>query len=144
MELSSDSQRLVLETEVDGIKTEGFVIRRDLSKNERLSRSAKIFGIFFAVALFTIFVPILHFILPPLFLIVGIVFFWTTWLETGEVLEGEFTCPNCKHKMILPREAEEWPKVQRCGACSFMLRTYPVGHHESPRAAEADPSTGNF
>lgn len=126
MEIPADTQRLKLETEVDGVTTHGFAIRRDLSKQERFSRAAKMFGIFFGVALLTVFVPVLHFVLPPLFLIVGMVFFWTTYLETGEVLEGEYTCPNCKHKMILPKEAEDWPKEQRCGGCSFMLKTRPV------------------
>ncbi len=122
-------QKIELVTEVDGLKTHGYAYRRDLPRDERLKRSAKMFGVFFGLAFFGVFVPLLHFILPPLFLIAGGVFFWSTWLETGEVLSGEYICPNCKHVMTFPREAEEWPKIQRCGACSFMLRTYPAGVH---------------
>jgi hypothetical protein len=126
MEIPADAQRIELVTEVDDTKTFGFAVRRDLAKHERLARAGKMFGIFFGVALLTVFIPILHFILPPLFLIAGTVFFWTTYMETGEVLEGEYTCPNCKHKMVIPHEAEDWPKEQRCGGCSFLLKTQPV------------------
>jgi hypothetical protein len=126
MEIPADAQRIEIVTEVDDTKTHGFAIRRDLGKHERLARAGKMFGIFFGVALLTVFIPILHFILPPLFLIAGIVFFWTTYMETGEVLEGEYICPNCKHKMVIPPGAEDWPKEERCGGCSFLLKTQPV------------------
>lgn len=106
---------------VDDLKTEGFVLRRDLSKGERVQRALKIFGICFGVAFLTIFIPILHFILPPLFLILGGIFATTTFMETAMLGGGEVTCPNCKKVMTIRKEAEEWPKTLRCEGCSFTL-----------------------
>lgn len=120
------SDRLLLACEVDGIVTEGFALRRDFTAGERLKRAAKIFGILFFIGIGTIVVPILHFILPPLFWLAATVLGTTTWLETSEVLSGEIACPNCKHVNVFQREAEEWPKVQRCGGCSYTLTIKPL------------------
>ncbi len=120
------SQRIILTCEVDGVTTEGFALRREYSSAERIARAAKIFGILFFIGIGTIVVPLLHFILPPLFWLAATVLGTTTWLETSEVLSGEIACPNCKHLNLFVREAEEWPKVQRCGGCSFTLSIKPV------------------
>jgi hypothetical protein len=121
METPTDVQTIQLVTKVDDLKTGGWAERRDLTQGERLSRSGKIFGVCFLVACITVFVPILHFILPPLFLITGGVLAAGEYAGTGEVLAGEITCPNCKKVMNLPRETEEWPRRQRCTGCSFQL-----------------------
>lgn len=107
---------------VDDLRTNGFVLRRDLDHSERVARAARMFGILFLVAFLTVFIPILHFVLPPLFLILGFIFATTTYLETGEVLRGEIDCPNCKRKMQLRKEAEGWPKSMRCEGCSYTLK----------------------
>lgn len=119
---SSQEQRVPLRVTVDDLTTEGWVIRRDLSQSERTSRAGKIFGIFFGVALLTVFVPILHLILPPLLLIIGGVLAVGEYSGKGEMLSGEIVCPNCKKVMTLPKETEEWPRTQRCTGCSFTLK----------------------
>ena len=115
------SEKIPLVCEVDGVTTQGFALRREFSKSERMARSAKIFAILFFIGLGTVVVPILHFVLPFVFLGAAGLFATTTWMETSEVLGGEIACPNCKHVNVFSREAEEWPRVQRCGGCSFML-----------------------
>jgi hypothetical protein len=123
--MDSQAQRLSLICKVDDLSTEGWVERRPLAQNERLARAGKIFGIFFGAALLTVFVPILHFILPPLLLLTGSVLAFGEYTGKGEILDGEFTCPNCKRQMKLPRETEEWPRTQRCEGCSFTLSLEP-------------------
>lgn len=113
--------RIALICKVDDLSTEGWAERRDLLKSERTSRALRMFGIFFGVAFLTIFVPVLHFILPPVMLIVGGVLAVNEYSATGEVVEGEMICPNCKKLMTLPRESEEWPLTKRCQGCSFTL-----------------------
>lgn len=115
------AQRLPIICKVDDLSTAGFVLRRDLTKGERMGRAGRIFGVFFGAAFLTVFVPLLHFILPPLALITGSVLAFGEYSATGEMVGGEFTCPNCKHQMTFPHESEEWPRIQRCSACSFTL-----------------------
>lgn len=121
MDTPDASQRISLVCKVDDLKTEGWAERRNLTQSERLARSGKIFGVCFLVACLTVFIPILHFVLPPLFLIIGGVLAAGEYSGTGEVLNGEITCPNCKKVMNLPKETEEWPRHQRCTGCSFSL-----------------------
>lgn len=121
MDTPINTEKLSLTCRVDDLETTGWVKRRDLSKGERMVRGGKIFAVFFWVALLTVFVPILHLILPPLALIVGSILAFNEYAATGEMLEGEVTCPNCKKVMTLPHEGEEWPRVQRCSGCSFTL-----------------------
>ena len=119
------AREIELICQVDDLTTPGRASRRDFTVAERAKRAARSFGILFVIAFFTIFIPILHFILPPLILIAAGVFSFVTWLETGEVLDGETSCPNCRKAITLPRESEEWPKVQRCPGCSFTLSISP-------------------
>ena len=114
-------ERLRVVCKVDDLQTEGWVVRRDLTKGERMSRSLKIFGGFFFAGCMTVFIPILHFILPPLLIIIGSVLAAGEYAGTGEILQGEITCPNCKKLMTLPKETEEWPRHQRCTGCAFSL-----------------------
>ena len=118
--------KITLSTKVDDLRTEGFAERRDLEHSERVSRAARIFGILFGVGLVSVLVPVLHLILPPLFLIAGMIFATTTYMETAEILSGEVTCPNCHRVMALRPEAEEWPKSLRCEGCSYTLTVEPA------------------
>ena len=122
---STTEQKLDLDCVVDDLRTTGFAYRRDFETSERTARAGRTFGILFVIALFSVFVPLLHFILPPLFLIAGFVFGFVAWLETAEVTRGEVSCPNCKKAIELTREAEEWPKILRCPGCSFTLTIRP-------------------
>lgn len=117
-----DLQRCNLRCTVDDVTTHGFAMRRDLSQGERMAKTGKIFGIFFFAACLTVFVPILHFILPPLLLLIGGFLAASEYMATGEVRSGEIACPNCKAVIKLPHENEDWPRVQRCPSCSFTLR----------------------
>ena len=116
--MESEPQRLEIHCTVDAVTTRGFILRRDLERGERIARAGKIFGVFFLTALLTVFIPILHFILPPLALIVGGVLATGEYMGTGDVLSGEIDCPNCKKKIEFARDTEEWPRIQRCPGCS--------------------------
>lgn len=120
--MSSQAQRLEIQCTVDTVTTHGFVMRRDLEHGERLKRAGKIMGIAFLVAFLTVFIPILHFILPPLSLLIGAVLATGEYLGKGDVMSGEIECPNCKKKIEFARDTEEWPRVQRCPGCSFTLK----------------------
>lgn len=116
-----------VECEVLGQKGSGTFARQDLSSHERMIRAARSFAIGFGVTFVTVFIPILHFILVPLGLILTGVFTFTTYMERGQVKDGEVVCPNCGHKMSFGQQAESWPLAQRCGGCSSLMTVRPVG-----------------
>jgi hypothetical protein len=123
--MDTNVERIKLTCTVDDLKTEGWADRRPLDHSERFARAGRIFAVFFGIALLTVFVPVLHFILPPLLLLTGSVLAAGEYSGKGEVLGGEITCPNCGKKMTLPRETEEWPRTRRCDGCSFTLKIEP-------------------
>jgi hypothetical protein len=106
---------------LDSQTTTGHVWRRDFTRTDRMTRALKMGGIFFGVTFITLFIPVLHFVLVPLFLLLTVVFGFNAWMEKGEVLKGEVLCPNCSEKFLFSREAEGWPKSQRCPKCTFLL-----------------------
>lgn len=119
-------KKIALTCQVDDLKTEGFALRRDLSQGARAKRASKALGICWFVAWVSVFVPLLHFFLVPLFLIVGLVLGFLVWMAKAEVLGGEVICPNCAKVNQLPRDSENWPVRRRCDGCSFVLTIDPL------------------
>ncbi len=105
----------------DDAVSEGVIERRDLPANERVARGAKVGGALWAVGFLTVFIPVLHFVLPPLFLILGLVFGWAAWHDRAEVLGGEFACPSCKTINRMAKQGESFPKSIRCEHCHLTL-----------------------
>lgn len=109
--------RIALKSEKFGQSSEGFALRRDFTTDEKVKRAGKALGILWLVAFFTVFIPILHFVLVPLFFLGGIGFAVVTYMEKGLLLSGEIPCPNCKKPVTLPEETESWPNARRCPSC---------------------------
>lgn len=105
----------------ENVRTVGFIERRDLSISERATRGLKTGGLLWLAAVFSVFVPILHFVLVPGFLLAGLIFGYASWHTRAELSHGEFVCPNCKRTNTLPRMGESFPYVTRCEGCSFTL-----------------------
>ena len=109
---------------VDDKETQGSAQRRLLEPQERLSKALKTLGILWGIAILTVFIPILHFVTVPLFLLLGIVMAVLTWIEKAIIYEAEIPCPNCQHKVTFGPEAESLPKTMRCESCSFTLEIH--------------------
>lgn len=121
---------ITLECQENDKVTTGSAIRRDLTSGERLLRSFRSIAIFWIVALLSVFVPVLHFILVPLFIILGIVFGIMTFLQSSLILSGTVLCPSCKAEVQLVPNAESWPREQRCTSCYLMLKIYRSPLHK--------------
>lgn len=105
----------------DQATDEGWIERRMFTVQERIQRTIKVSGFIFLAAFFSVFIPILHFVLVPLFLIGSLVFGIATWLDKAEILSGGFNCPQCKKSNNLERESETFPKSVRCQSCYFTV-----------------------
>lgn len=65
----------------------------------RMKRAAKAFVVLFMLAVFSILIPILHFILVPLFLILSFVVSYRRMYQRGYIELKRFNCPRCKAAM---------------------------------------------
>lgn len=114
--------KIRLTCDEEGKHTEGYALRYDLPKSERVKRALKMLGVLWFVMFIVAFVPVLHFVLVPLFFVLGMVLATTTFLETSMVREAKINCPNCNTEIHIEKETESWPRTIRCSGCSFTLK----------------------
>lgn len=93
-----------------------------LEGNQKLFRAFKRSGLFFGLAVVSVLIPMLHFVLVPAFLIVSIVMFVKTMSETkiATALEGE--CPSCHKKIDLVGAFKLSGSKESCPQCRQLLR----------------------
>lgn len=101
----------------DQTKTTGYILVKDFSTKERM-RSCLILwlGSWIAAGL-AVFLPLLHFILVPAFIIAGPVLGLTKYYQKSKVLEGSGTCPACQKNLKIVSGSLNWPLEELCSAC---------------------------
>ena len=95
------------------------------SIGERIERASKIFGILFALAIFSIVIPIFHFILVPGFLVSAFVVAYIRFNETSYIDLTQFNCPKCSspidEKVIYFKKNSLFAKIY-CFNCRINMR----------------------
>lgn len=98
-------------------KATGRVELREISSSERSVEAAKALAIGWGLAIFCILIPVLHFVLVPLFLILGIFWALKKWKTVQEVVTGGFACPACGKETSLEKSSARFPREERCSSC---------------------------
>jgi hypothetical protein len=102
--------------------TDGCIESYEFSRRERALRAAKFFAVFFALALFSVIIPILHFILVPLFSLAAPATAVLTYLQKQEIEKAEGLCPYCSQSTKLPRAQLILPFTDSCDHCRQVIR----------------------
>jgi hypothetical protein len=111
---------------VHGRTSAGTVDLRIWEKSERTRRGLKALGIAWGIALCSVLIPILHFILVPTFLLAGpVAFVWVAARER-EILGGQGVCPECGKPLPIVRAPVRWPLSDMCAACQSTLKIEPA------------------
>lgn len=101
------------------------------SPGERLARAARRAGIFWAVAAGCVFLPVLHFVLVPTFLLVGGVAGMRHLRDTEVVTRVHGACPRCGHEQDFAAGNRLTPTWSLdCPACHNTL-TLTLRHGEA-------------
>jgi hypothetical protein len=109
-----------------GKVTTGNVEHRIWEKKERTLRGIKALGISWGLCLVSVLIPLLHFILVPLFLLAGpFAFFWVTAQEQI-ILGGKGECPECLLTFDIARSAAKWPISDVCNHCHAPIEIEPM------------------
>lgn len=111
----------------DGKETRGQVYVRTFPPRERIFRALKFLGLGWGAAVVAVFIPILHFILVPLFLIAGPAIAFWAYGQTSVVLGGQGTCPHCGASLPLERSADRWPLDDLCSRCRNRVKIEKMG-----------------
>lgn len=68
-------------------------------KSVRLKRALQGFGLFFGLALVSVFIPVLHFFLVPVFLILSFVMGYRKYRQRFAIDLINFNCPKCSNSI---------------------------------------------
>lgn len=94
----------------------------EFNSNQKLGNALKKISLFWLAALFCVLIPGLHFVLVPLFFIVGLVSFSKTLKINGKVIKGQTDCPFCKNQVKIHAGLLNWPLKEICQKCGRALR----------------------
>jgi len=100
----------------------GRVWVREFDAKQKLGNAFKKLLLFWLAAGFCVFIPGLHFLLVPLFFILGIVAFRKTIKIDGRVLRGQTECPYCKAAVKISPSLLAWPLREICQGCGRAIR----------------------
>ncbi|MBC7466631.1 MAG: hypothetical protein H7256_11625 [Bdellovibrio sp.] len=103
----------------------GRITIREFSANQRLVNAFKKLLLFWLAAAFSVLIPALHFLLVPLFFILGIVAFSKTIKLNGKVIKGQTECPYCKSSVKISPTLLAWPLKEICRQCGRAIRINP-------------------
>lgn len=98
-------------------ETAATIVRIDWDRQERLKNAFRIFGLMIFFSFISIFVPILHFFLVPVFFITSFVLFLDRWQETHRNGGGKGQCPKCHQDFTV--QASKWKDriTNNCDHC---------------------------
>lgn len=116
---------IVLEGQGDK-RSEGLAITKVLEDRERWQRAARQAGIAAGVAVVTLFIPIVHFIVPPLALLTSLILFVRGMNQGTLIHGGGGPCPQCQQRVELEEQPLHWPLDLNCPHCRRSLTVTPA------------------
>ncbi|MBT4761303.1 MAG: hypothetical protein HOO06_06365 [Bdellovibrionaceae bacterium] len=97
--------------------SQGEIFIQQWNKSERLAQAVKWGSIYWALAVICVFIPILHFVLVPAFVLAGPIAFYINLKREKLVLGGFGTCPKCGENLPIEKSKVEWPLADLCTHC---------------------------
>jgi hypothetical protein len=101
------------------------IIVESFSLSERIKAGFKKGSLFWGATFFSVFVPIAHFVLVPLFLISGFVAFYIHFGHSQVLRAGTIKCPSCKKDFEIDQRSFTWPMRYECPDCKLLLLIRP-------------------
>ncbi len=108
-----------------GYTVTGTLFIDSLTAGARARRALRTFAILFGLAVVSVPIPPIHWLLVPGFLIASIVMFFVR-LATPELLRGDVPCPKCHTTFPLESQPPTWPLDLTCHQCKAQLTAVPL------------------
>lgn len=118
----SEIERRVAVVGPTGSRSTGELTLQLFTPSERLLRALRAFSTWFVVAILSVFIPLAHFVLVPLFLIVSVAAGSLAHSRKQIVLGGQARCPDCGVSFNLASGAHNLPFLDICTGCSRPVR----------------------
>jgi hypothetical protein len=113
-------------TDVSGQSTQGQAQLESLSTGARVARASKRAAIFWAIALVCVLIPMLHFVLVPAFLLIGIIMFAKTMSQAQLIWNADGECPACHAKTHFDGPINAVESKEICPSCRTLLKIKPA------------------
>jgi hypothetical protein len=88
---------------------------------QRTMRALKALGLFWGLAILAVFLPVIHFVLVPAFLILGPIFAINTYKQDASIVAKDLSCPECKAILKVSSQKMKWPLLLTCGDCKTRI-----------------------
>lgn len=108
-----------------GARGRATVYRQRVSDGRRAARAIGGLAACWALAAVSVFVPVAHFVLVPLFVAVGPIVAWVRFRQRSLILGGHGPCPACGEEVVVDAQGESWPLWASCAACRARLDAQP-------------------
>lgn len=107
---------------------------RSFTSGERMARAGKILAIAWLLALVTLFIPIAHFFLVPLFAIGGPIMAFMRYRVETVAEKAHGVCPECEQTVDIELDpSDKLPKWTYCPACNKPLQ---LMYHGGPTTSD--------
>lgn len=125
---AAGAERLAVVLRAEGFApTDGGLFLRDWSPAERRRRALRWWVGLWALGLAFVFVPILHFVVPPALLLAGPLVASRISGTVRTVFGGVGPCPRCGAAVVVGGGIPlAWPLAETCGHCYLAIELTPV------------------
>lgn len=120
--LSSEGVTQPIVLSAYGKQSSGKAIIKTFSRSERIRRAIRVAIIGLVISTLCAFIPILHFFLLPLGLLVSLVCMVWIFKQRALVLIGIGVCPCCGTEFHILRQSAKWPLIDVCEGCGRELQ----------------------
>lgn len=114
--------RVYVKGDSEEATTQGQIRIQDWNQRERTLRALKFGGACWGAALVSIIIPLLHFLLVPVFLLAGPIVAFIVMGQKSVVLGGEGICPKCQAFLPIARAALRFPISDLCTCCQSSVK----------------------
>ncbi len=103
----------------------GFVRIQTLGPSRRVQNALRQLGLYWGIGLFCVLFPLLHFILVPFFLILGVFLAVRAGVVDRVVVDSSVACPECGKPFQLKVALARWPLNEVCQSCRWSFSILP-------------------
>jgi len=115
--MSEPSEKQIQLIASDELRTSGTAMIQSWTEDELKKRAVKAWVISWALAFTSLFLPVAHFFLVPMFLISGPLAFVYFKKMKSKIIRAGGPCPHCQATFEIHNQPDKWPVQACCDKC---------------------------